>query len=91
MVAAIETTHQMLDRLLEPVKDALTPEAARCLMNLRLDAQSIARLEEWADKNTSGTITAEERSQYAACVAALDVIGILQAKAESVLLSMNGV
>jgi hypothetical protein len=87
---AAEAPQHMLDRLLEPVKDALTPEAARTLLSLRADAQTMARLEMWAERNTAGTITPEERSQYAAVVAALDVIGILQAKAQAALAATNG-
>ena len=90
MVLEAEAPQQMLDRLLEPVKDALMPDAARTLLSLRADAQTLARLESWADKNTAGTITPEELSQYAAVVAALDVIGILQAKARAALAATNG-
>lgn len=82
--------HPLLDRLLEPVRESLTPEAARALLDIRADAQTQAHIEDLADKNSAGTISGEERSEYAALVTALDVIGILQAKARTVLLSSHG-
>ncbi len=74
-----------LDRLLDPVRDILTPEVALGLTDLRADAATQARLDELAEKNASATISAEERAEYDAMVDAGNVIAVLQAKARSVL------
>lgn len=74
-----------LDRLLDPVRDILTPEVAQRLVGLRADAAAQARLDELAEKNSSATISAEERAEYDALVIAGNVIAVLQAKARSVL------
>jgi hypothetical protein len=74
-----------LDRLLDPVRDILTPEVAQRLADLRADAEAQARLDELAQKNASATISAEERAEYDAMVIAGNVIAVLQAKARSVL------
>jgi len=46
---------------------------------------SQARLDELADKNTSNTLTPEERAEYEAMVDAGNLIAVLQAKARLVL------
>jgi hypothetical protein len=74
-----------LDRLLDPVRDILTPEVALGLADLRADAATQARLDELAEKSSSATISAEERAEYDAMVDAGNVIAVLQAKARSVL------
>ena len=67
------STTALLDRLLDPVGNALTPEAARRLVD------------ELAERANQGTLTQEERSEYEALIAAGTVIGVLQAKARAVL------
>jgi len=74
-----------LDRLLDPLRDILTPEVAQGLASLRADAATQARLDELAEKNSSATISADERAEYDALVDAGNVIAVLQAKARSVL------
>ena len=73
------------DRLLDPIRDLLTPEVAQGLAGLRADAAAQARLDELADKNTSDTLTPEERAEYEAMVDAGNLIAVLQAKARLVL------
>jgi hypothetical protein len=75
--------NNILSRLLEPVTECLTPEAARRLVELRADAATQQRVDELADKNTEGLLTEEEKAEYEAYVSASTFIAILQAKARA--------
>jgi hypothetical protein len=70
-----------LDRLLEPLTDALTPEYASALLALRADAEVEARIEELRRKANEGTLSATEDAEYKDFIEALDVVSIMQAKA----------
>ncbi len=74
-------TISYLDRFLDPVAEALTPEAARAIAELRVDPELAARIEELRRKANEGTLTSEEEAEYKDFVEALDVISIIQAKA----------
>jgi hypothetical protein len=73
-----------LDRLLDPIRDCLTPEVARRIVALRADPETQARLDRYADASAAGTITPAEREDYAALVTAGNLIAVLQAKARTV-------
>jgi hypothetical protein len=83
-VSAVAAERTALDRLLDPVRDCLTPEVARRIAGLRADADTQARLDRFAEKNAEGTITPAERAEYEALVAAANLIAVLQAKARAV-------
>lgn len=80
-------TAQMLDRLLDPVGLALGPDAARRLVGLRPDAEVQQRIDDLADRANEGELTPDERSEYESLIAAATVLGVLQAKARTVLAS----
>jgi hypothetical protein len=71
----------ILERLLDPIGQALTPEVARQLMALQVDPAVQARMEELADKCTEGQLSADEHAEYETYVRAIEFIGVLQAKA----------
>jgi hypothetical protein len=73
----------LLATWLEPVGQALNPEASRRLLSLRADDRAQERVEELADRNTEGLLTAEERAEYENMVAAAAVINVLQAQARA--------
>ncbi len=50
----------ILDRVLEPITDCLTPDVAAKLVALRVDAQTQARVDELAEKANEGTLSTEE-------------------------------
>ena len=75
----------VLDRLLDPLADSLTPSAARALANSRADAATPARVAELGDKCNEGQLSKEERAEYEAYVRAIDFIAILQSKARRLL------
>ena len=83
MATAIETA--ALDRLLESLGRCLTKESAEQVIALRADTSLGVRLEELAEKSTSGTLSIDERSEYETYIHAIDFITILQAKARIVL------
>ena len=75
------STTSYLDRFLDPVTAALTPDAARTIAGLRADAQLQAEIDELRRKANDGTLSAEEDAEYKDFVEALDVVSIIQAKA----------
>ena len=76
---------QLLDRILDPIAEALSPEAARRIVALRGDADMQARIDELATKSNHGELTEEERAEYKSYVDLIDLISVLQAKAQQVL------
>jgi len=75
----------VLDRFLKPFTECLTPEVAQRIVNLQLDSQSQARLDELAAKANEGQLTDDERQEYEEFVEGIDLMGILKARARTVL------
>jgi hypothetical protein len=74
-----------LERFLDPLTHRLTPEIAREWLDFRYDPATQAHLAELADKANDGSLTDDEREEYAQYVEVGDLIGILQARARNVL------
>ena len=88
LIASSPQQHQplALDRLLDPVGRCLTRRSAQALLNLQADSDLQAHIEDLlARKSTAGKLTAEERSEYEALVAAGTIISILKSKARVLL------
>ena len=81
----VAATTALLDRLLDPIGSALTPEAARRLLGVRADAETQKQVDELAELANQGALSQEQRSEYEALIAAATVIGVLQAKARAIL------
>jgi len=75
------STASILDRFLEPVTEAFTPELARLLVDLRADSELQELVDEYAAKVNDGTITEAEDAKYKAILDAADLVAILQSKA----------
>lgn len=75
----------ILDRVLEPVTECLTPDVAAKLVALRADAQTQVRVDELAEKANEGTLSPEERAEYDRYRDAFHFVTILQAKARRLL------
>lgn len=75
----------VLDRVLDPFTDCLTPEVARRIVDLRADAATQARVDELASKANEGRLSDRERAEYEVYRSAFHFITILQAKARSLL------
>ena len=75
----------ILDRVLEPMMDCLTPDVAAKLVALRADDQIQARVDELVAKANEGTLSTEERAEYDRYRDAFHFVTILQAKARKLL------
>ncbi len=75
----------VLDRILNPLADCLTPEVARKIADLRADVQTQARFDELADKANEGQLSDAERIEYEKFREAFHFLTIVQAKARSLL------
>jgi hypothetical protein len=75
----------VLNRLLDPLGDLLSPEVARKLVKYRFDAKAQARIDKLARKCNEGRLSDEERREYETYVQTIDFIAILQAKARALL------
>lgn len=75
------STVSYLDRILDPVTDAFTPELARRIMDLRADDELQAEIDVLRRKANEGTLSSDEEAAYKDFVEAVDVISIIQSKA----------
>lgn len=74
-----------LDRLLDPLLAALTPEVAQKVVQLRADDELQARLDELAAKSNEGQLTADEEREYDGYLRGLTIVSVFQAKARAFL------
>jgi len=79
------TTHSILDRILEPLTECLTPEVARRVVAFRADEQTQQRLDELAERANEGLLSVAEQAEYRSYIEAIDLVSILQAKAQALL------
>ena len=79
------TESTILDKMLEPVARCFTPAVAKQIAELRADLVTQARIDELAAKCNEGELSGAEKREYGAYVEAIDLIGILQAKARTLL------
>jgi len=80
-----ETNESVLDRVLDPFTECLTPEVARRIAEMRADQPTQARVDILAGKANEGLLTTEERLEYERYLEAFHLITILQAKARAYL------
>ncbi len=86
----VMATTSYLDRLLDPVFESFTPSLARKIVGLRVDADVERHVAELRRKANDGTLTPEEDAEYKDFVESVDVISILQAKAQRFLAQHAG-
>jgi hypothetical protein len=81
------TEHQttLLDGLLEPFGECLTPEVAKKLVQLRANPEITAKVEELAEKCNEGQLTADERDEYESYIHVNNVMMMMRAKARKFL------
>lgn len=77
--------NSVIDQLMDPVGECLTPEVAERIVSLRADAQLQTRVDELADKANRGTISEAERRVYEQYVRFSQFVTLLQLKARDVL------
>lgn len=78
-------TSTLLDELIEPFAECLTPDAARTIAAIRANEALQARVDFLADKANRATLTADERAEYDRYLAAFHFVTLLQAKARRLL------
>jgi hypothetical protein len=83
-------TDSLLERMVDPISRALTPQAAAEIVNLRADDETQRRIDELADKCNEGALTLEERAEYQDYLALFNVLTVLQARAQGILAARNG-
>jgi hypothetical protein len=68
--------------MLDPVFQLFTPSLARRIIDLRVDEEVEQRVTELRRKANDGTLTPEEDAEYKDFVESVDVVSMLQAKAQ---------
>jgi hypothetical protein len=71
----------ILDRMIWPGDAALSPEAARALLQLKFDGDATKAIERLLRSNAAGTISAEDRVQLDRNLRVGQLIDLIQAKA----------
>lgn len=79
------STADLLDQVLDPVVDCLTPEAARTVVALRAAPEIQLRLDELASRANEGLLTANEAAEYEKFRATFHMVTLLQSKARQLL------
>jgi len=74
-------TMSYLERLLDPLTEAFTPQVASALLELHADSELEVHIRELRRKANEGTLTSVEDVEYKDFVEAVDLISIMQAKA----------
>ncbi len=76
--------------MLDPVVDSFTPALAQEIVELRVDSDLEQRISELRRKANEGILTAEEDAEYKDFVESVDIISVLQAKAQRFLADCAG-
>jgi len=80
----------VLDQLIGPLSECLTPESARRLLALTGDKKLQARVDDLTERNSRGEITAEEHAEYGSYVYFDTFVAILKSKARQLLANSLG-
>jgi hypothetical protein len=80
----------VLDQLITPLGDCLTPESARRLLALKADPKLQARVDDLARRHSRGELTPEEQAEYGHYVSYSTFVAILKSKARQLLANSAG-
>jgi hypothetical protein len=80
----------VLDLLVAPLGDCLTPESARRLLALKVDPKVQARVDDLAGRHSRGLLTPEEQAEYGGYVYFDTFVAILKSKARQLLAASRG-
>jgi hypothetical protein len=80
----------VLDRLVTPLGECLTPESARKVLALKADPKLQAYMDKLASRHTEGRLTAEEEAEYGNYVSFATFVAILKSKARQLLAASSG-
>jgi hypothetical protein len=80
----------VLNRLVDPLGECLTPESARKLLGLKADAILQARVDDLANRHSQGLLTPDEQAEYSKYVSYGTFVAILKSKARQLLANTPG-
>jgi hypothetical protein len=80
----------VLDQLMAPLGECLTPESARRLLALKVDPRLQARVDDLARRHGRGALTREEQAEYGGYVYFDTFVAILKSKARQLLAARRG-
>jgi hypothetical protein len=80
----------VLDQLMAPLGDCLTPESARRLLALKADPKLQARVDDLAERHRRSELTAQEQAEYGGYVYFDTFVAILKSKARQLLANSSG-
>jgi hypothetical protein len=80
----------VLDNLIEPLSECLTPESARRLLALKADPKLQARVDDLARRHSREELTPEEQAEYGGYVYFDTFVAILKSKARQLLAASSG-
>ena len=75
----------ILEKILDPLTDCLTPEAASEIVRFTVDSETQSQVDRLAAKAQSGTLSEVESSEYRDLIEAFDLVAILKSRARLVL------
>jgi hypothetical protein len=84
------TESDILADVIAPDQGDLTPEVAQSVLRWQFTSRATGRINELADRNNKGTITAQERQELEKYLRVGSLINILQSKARLSLESAGG-
>jgi hypothetical protein len=80
----------VLDQLVAPLGDCLTPESARRLLALKTNPKLQAHVDDLAGRHSRGLLTPEEQVEYGGYVYFDTFVAILKSKARQLLAARRG-
>lgn len=80
----------VLDDLVTPLSDCLTPESARRVIALKADRKLQARVNDLAGRHSRGELSAAEQAEYGRYVTFGTFVAILKSKARQLLADAQG-
>lgn len=80
----------LLNRLLSPLGECLTPDTARRILALQADSELQAYIDALAARHGDGKLTPEEQAEYGRYVSFSTFVAILKSKARQLLAGTSG-
>jgi hypothetical protein len=80
----------VLEKLVGPLSECLTPESARRLLALKIDPALQARVDDLAQRHSQGLLTRDEQAEYGSYVSYSTFVAILKSKARQLLAHSPG-
>jgi len=80
----------ILDQLVAPLGDCLTPESVRRLLALKPDPKLQARVDDLAERHSRGVLSPAEQAEYGGYVYFDTFVAILKSKARQLLAASRG-